>query len=349
MRIAIDTRPLHNDHIFRGAGRYAKNLIEALQTFETEHSYQLFDSASSLPKRADLIHFPYFDPFYLTLPFWTPCPSVVTVHDVIPLVYPEHFPKGIRGSIKWEIQKISLKRIKRIITDSQCSKKDIIRLTGIEGSRIDVIYLASSLKKSFPDSMDILKKRFNISGEFFLFVGDVNWNKNIQGLIQAYALLKKTIKPYPKLVCVGKAFLDKDLEETQWIYSMIKKSHMEDDIVLTGYMTDEDMSSLYRHAQALIQPSWYEGFGFPVLEAMSLGCPVICANSSSLKEIAGPSLMINPNDSSSITEGMKLLIGMSESERKKRINAGRSWADTFSWKKVAHETIAVYEKILGTK
>jgi glycosyltransferase involved in cell wall biosynthesis len=347
MRIAIDTTPLLSGHTNRGVGGYTKSLIEALKAYEPGHAYLLFDSKSQPPHEADVIHYPFFDPFFLTLPFRSPAPTIVTVHDLIPIVFPEHFKKGLRGSIKWEIQKYSLQKKQRIITDSECSKKDIIRITGIKKEKIDVVYLAPSLQTTNGiKNFESVKKQYGIQDDYFLYVGDVNWNKNIPGLLSAFSSFIIHHSSRIPLVLVGKAFLDTTLSQTCEIDRLISDLKIGNHVIKTGYVDEETLSSLYTHALALIQPSWYEGFGLPVLEAMSFGCPVVCSTSSSLSEIAGPSIMIDENDQSSIVDGMERIISLSKEKRKEMIQKGFEWAHNFTWKKTAHETVRAYERSL---
>jgi glycosyltransferase involved in cell wall biosynthesis len=348
MTIAIDTSPLKGGHTNRGVGVYTKKLVDALQKYQPAHTYHLFDSSCRAPIQADIVHYPYFDPFFLTLPIYSPFPTIVTVHDLIPILYPQHFPKGIRGSIKWEIQKYSLQRKQRIITDSEWSKKDIHKLTGIGKEKIDVAYLAPSLQKTAsPKKFEDFNKQYGIKGNYFLYVGDVNWNKNIPGLMKAFSSFIMNHSSFIQLVLIGKAFLDSTLPETREIDALILELGIGNQIIKTGYVDDEILSSLYTHAQALIQPSFYEGFGFPVLEAMSLGCPVICSSSSSLPEIAGPSIMVNPNDSVSIRSGMEHIRSLPQEQRKQLIEKSIEWSDRFTWQKTAKDTVRSYEKILG--
>jgi len=348
MKVAIDTAPLVSGHSNRGVGGYTKNLIEALRTYEPGHTYLLFNSKNQPTPQADCIHYPYFDPFFLTLPICSPKPTIVTVHDLIPIVFPKHFPKGIRGSIKWEIQKYSLQGKHRIITDSECSKKDIMKITGIPNGKIDVISLAPSVqKRAEKTNFESIRKQYGIEGDYFLYVGDVNWNKNIPALLSAFAkFLERETKNKEQrtLLLVGKAFLDTTLPQIREIDRLISDLKIRDSVVRTGYVQEDVLVSLYAHAQALIQPSLYEGFGFPVLDAMSLGCPVLCSDTSSLPEIAGPSIMVEPSDEVSMVNGMKQIYALSKEKRKVLIARGYDWVKQFSWNKVARETVKSYEK-----
>lgn len=328
---------------------YAKHLIDALRTFEPAHTYTLCGPGEKPEKHIDLIHYPYFDPFLRTLPLRTPKPTVVTVHDLIPLLFPKEFPKGIRGTVKWMIQKKALKAKQRIITDAKCSRDDISRIIGFRKDQIDVIPLAPSLdvEKQAHGSGAGLPKIHIPDNPYLLYVGDVNWNKNIPGLLEAFASVTRTASHAPTLVLVGKAFTDQTLKETQDIQKRIHSLGIEPHILMPGYVSDNDLISLYRHAMCLILPSYYEGFGFPVVDAFMLGCPVICSDTGSLKEIAGPALRVDPYSSQSIAEAIIRIAGMDQKKRKTMIADGHVWVRQFSWKTVAHQTIASYEKVLG--
>jgi glycosyltransferase involved in cell wall biosynthesis len=299
MNIAVDTTPLTSGHAARGVGVYTKNLIEALQKYEGKHSYSFFTRGQQLPKDADIVHYPYFDPFFLTLPLQKRAPTVVTVHDLIPLVFPDKFPAGFRGMIKWQMQKAALRKADRIITVSECSKNDVKRLVGIDERKIDVVYSAATDGYKNVTNTTILhklKKKYTLQDNYFLYVGDVNWNKNIPGMIRAFAEFLKKSNTY-HLVLVGRAFLDGTLKETRVIRSVIQELQIADHIICPGYASDEDVAGLYSMADCSLEPSHYEGFGLPVLESMASGCPVLVADNSSLSEIAGPSI---PNHADSI-------------------------------------------------
>jgi glycosyltransferase involved in cell wall biosynthesis len=130
MKIAIDITPLESAHRARGVGVYTKNLIDALETYGKQHTYLYFTGHQLVPPDADVVHYPYFDPFFLTLPLVKIKPALVTVHDLIPLVFPYKFPAGIRGRFAWHVQRLSLRGAKRIIADSNSSKNDIVRIAG---------------------------------------------------------------------------------------------------------------------------------------------------------------------------------------------------------------------------
>lgn len=348
MHIAIDISPLSSGHQGRGTGVYTKELVKALQTYESQHTYQLVDGKDMVAKNADLIHYPYFDPFFLTLPIIKRKPTVVTVHDLIPLVFPDKFPAGVRGSVKWQIQKASLLGATRIITDSDSSKRDIYAIVGFDEQKIDRVYLApSDVYRPIDDKKvhTVLRQKYMIPDQFILYVGDVNWNKNISGLLQAYSQLSGSNAQFKaKLVLVGKAFKDMDLKEIQEIHALIQKLDIENQIILPGSVSEEDLAGLYSMARCLVQPSHYEGFGLPVLEAFACGCPVVAADNSSLSEIMGPAIHVHADKTEDIVNGIQSVFSLSTKEKESLQAKGFDWVKQYTWKKTAHETVKAYER-----
>ena len=355
IRVYINEGPLKNGNAFRGVGEYTRNLIEALGKKKNLRLVK----ANEDP---EIVHYPYFDPFFLTLPLIKRRPTVVTIHDVISLIYPEYYPKGIRGWLKFQIQKFSLKSVAAVITDSKSSKKDIINYLEFPEERTFVIPLASGeeFKKIEAEDLKLkVKKKYNLPERFILYVGDVNWNKNVEGLIRAFKHLISTSEVSPrvklggpstsevKLFLVGKAFEDKNLPEMRLILQLIKELNLIDKIKILGYVSTKDLVGIYNLATVYCQPSFYEGFGLPVLEAMACGCPVVAANASSLPEICGKAaLMVDPYDINDIAE--KIWEVISDKEIKdKLVRRGPAQAKQFSWEKTAYETYKVYQKVVG--
>lgn len=352
MHIAIDKTPLQTGHSVRGVGQYTKLLIESLQKYETQHSFSFFVRGEKVPKNADIVHYPYFEPFFLTLPLIKALPTVVTVHDLIPLEYPENFPKGIKGFVKWQIQKWSIQGVRLIITDSYASKQSILRLIKIPEKNIHVVPLAASPSFTHVGDMKLLmrvKKKFSLPDQFFLYVGDVNWNKNILGLVSAFIRLRAhqalTNGKTAKLVLVGKAFHESSLPELRKLQSAIAQNNLENTVVMLGYVSDSELSAVYRLSTASVQPSFAEGFGFPVLEAMACGAPVVCAKGSSLDEIAGPSIRVHPSDTDDIARGMKEALELTNAQRKHLVDKQLAWQATYSWRRVGRETVKAYEAV----
>ncbi|MDD2482705.1 MAG: glycosyltransferase [Candidatus Shapirobacteria bacterium] len=194
-RIAIDISPTQDGNAVRGVGYYTSNLISALQTeIKSNPNYKnyqidLITNVNDLRSNTyDLIHYPYFDPFKLTLPKKTNIPTVVTVHDLIPRQFKSHFPVGIKGEIKWFIQKHRLLKVDKILTVSHYSKNIINQITKYNLNNIFVTHLAADPTfKVISDSKKLteIQKKYNLPKKFILFVGDINWNKNIPTLVKA--------------------------------------------------------------------------------------------------------------------------------------------------------------------
>jgi len=369
MKVAIDILPLKNANRYRGVGTYTNQLVESLKSLNIPNfSFQLIEGGG-ITKDCDLIHYPFFDPFFLTLPLKKTKPTVVTIHDVIPLVFPEHFPAGIRGTIKFQIQKFSLRNVKAIITDSENSKNDLFKYLNYPKEKIFMVPLAPAEDFKVIKDKNLLKKikeRCQLPENFILYVGDVNYNKNVSGLIRAFAQIEhrtENIEHRLKLVLVGKAFLDENLKETKAILQSIKNLSLRSrtlfltgarnnslkfnkEVIRLGWVPQEDLVGIYNLATVYCQPSFYEGFGLPVLEAMACGCPVVAANTSSLPEIYGEAAVrIDPYDINNMAEGIRKVIGdkvIRNTLRKK----GLKWVKNFSWDKVARKTYEVYQKVV---
>lgn len=351
MKIAIDVSPLKNSkflqHRVRGTGFYIENLKKALLKYFPDNQYTFFVRGEKLSKNIDLVHYSYFEPFFLTLPFFKKYKTVVTVHDLTTLVFPKEFPSGLKGNIKWNIQKIAIKRSNAIVTDSECSKRDIVRYAGIPDKKIHVVYLAASdTFKKMENTLILqsIKEKYNLPDKFLLYVGDVTWNKNLPRLIKA---IQKIDVP---LVMVGKALASREYDHTNpWNQDLVevqKLAEFDKKIIRLGFVPQEDLVVLYNAATVFAMPSIYEGFGLPVLEAMSCGCPVLTSKEGSLKEIAGDAAyFVNAYSVDSIADGTSEVF-FSSKVQKEFSEKGLYQAKKFSWKKTAEETTQVYKNVI---
>lgn len=347
MRVAIDISPIRGMHQFRGIGIYTKLLVRALQEYDKENEYIL--TTKTRLANIDLIHYPYFDFYFLTLPFFRLKPSVVTIHDTIPLVYPNQYIPGIRGKNKFRLQKFKLKRVKAIITDSDRSKEDISRYLDIEPDKIHRVYLASNpLIKLQPYSLQRqFRTKYGISKPYFLYVGDINYNKNVPGLIEAFASVSQDFI----LVLVSRA-MNKDIKETRTIRDQINSLGLSDSIRIVTDLPDDPnlLSAAYSGAFWYIQPSFYEGFGFPVLEAMNCGTPVISSIGGSLREVAGEAaLLFDPLKANDLPMTMMKVINFTKKQRQVYVDRGKVRTIGFSWEKTARETAAIYQKVMKSQ
>lgn len=335
IKVYIDQQPLKSAHAIRGIGSYTRNLLDALRN---QKEVLLVES----PEKADVIHYPYFDLFFNTLSS-TRKTSIVTIFDTIPLIYPKEFPTGIKGKLSFWSQKGKLKRVDSIITISETSKKDIIRFLDVMPSKIHVIYLAQGkeFKKVTNSVAQVAASKYKLPSKFILYVGDVNYNKNVVGLIKAFACLKSNIN----LVLVGKAF-ENDIAETREIFHLIEKLKIKDKVLIPGFVPGEDLVSIYNLATVYCQPSLYEGFGLPVLEAMASGCSVVALASQALIEIGQEAaLFADPKEHQDLASKLDEVIN-NEELRDSLIKKGLSHSSKFGWEKVAEETIKVYNDSL---
>jgi glycosyltransferase involved in cell wall biosynthesis len=349
IKVGIDSSPLKTVHAARGIGVYTRNLIEALEKIKIQNPKIEIEEYNPHKNDYAIIHYPYFDLFYCTLPLIKKIKTIVTVHDVIPLVFPEHYPPGIKGFIRYQIQKFSLKGVQAVITDSYSSKEDIFKYLNYPKEKISVIYLApSKIYKQLKLTSSIIQTirlKYHLPENFVLYVGDINYNKNIPSLVKACERLKIS------LVIVGKQALEKNIDRNHpenkdlvWV-----QDHYSNKVILTGFVPEKELAIIYNLATVYCQPSFYEGFGLPLLEAMACGCPVVAANTSSLPEICEEAaFMVDPYDYNNIAEGITRVI----EDRKTRdmlINRGLNQVKKFSWEKTALMTMEIYQSVLQEK
>ena len=351
MHIAIDISPLQTGHKVRGTGFYLHNLKKSLEQYFPNNQYTFFIQKQKLPNTIELIHYPYFDPFFITLPFQKNVKTVVTVHDLTPIVFSKEFPSGIKGTIKWQLQKHNLQKVDAIITDSENSKKDIVRFIKYPAEKVHVVYLAAGeeFKKlqitNFKFQM--LKKKYNLPEKFALYVGDVTWNKNLPRLIKA---VEKAEVP---LVMVGKALVQENFDKTNlWNKDLIEVqtlSKNNKNIIRLGFVSTEELVLLYNIATLFVMPSLYEGFGLPIIEAMSCGVPVITTKRGSLSEVAEESAYyVDGYSIEDIVNGIKEVFENSQL-RKELSEKGLKQSQKFTWKKTTKQTIEVYKNVLSNQ
>lgn len=345
LNIALIKPPLVG-HQYRGTGEYTRRLYGTLKK-NSDVNISLLGIKSNLDN-FDIVHFPYFDPFFLTLPVLKNKPRVVTVHDLIPLKFPQYFPVGIKGFLKWQVQKASLLRTDAVLTDSEASRKDIIKYTGIDGEKIYVIYLGVGKEFKITRSEKILnkvRKKLNLPDEFILHVGDVNYNKNIEGLVRAFSLVCKSYSSL-NLVLVGDGFVNSSPQLLQ-INDLINSLALCDKVYFIGHVNTDDLVGLYNLAKVYLQPSFAEGFGLPVLEAMACGCPVVVSNTSSLPEIVGKAaILADPYKVDDIKEAMLKMLHFDPLAYRSTVERGLRQVKKYSWEKTVAQTIAVYRQIL---
>jgi len=335
----------------RGVGFYRSHLSTALT------NSGLVDIVTESP---DLVHYPFFDLFYSTLPQRLSLPTVVTIHDLTPLVLPEYYPLGIRAKLNFGRQKLALKNVSAIITDSNNSKKDIADILKIKPEKVFVTYLAVDEEYCLkPTEIQIknIRDKYHLPEKFILYVGGVNPNKNLVRLAQAIIKLnvpvvlvgsefaKTPVETFSIKKILGLQSIHPEVYEFTKLMEIIKNNSQ---IHVLGFVGNEDLNVIYRLANLYCQPSFYEGFGLPVLEAMTAGCPVVSSNSGSLPEIYPPgAISFDPRNQADIETALQKALILKKKDRDNLIKAGQEKATEFSWEKTARETYAVYSSILN--
>lgn len=332
-------------HTQRGTGRYTKGLFNGLQKINDIHVSVIHNTKNS--QNFDIIHYPYFDPFFLTLPLYKRIPTVVTVHDLIPLKYSEGFPIGIKGFMKWNIQKFSLQRTNAIITDSYASKRDICKFAQISPEKISVIFLGVDEDFKVVKNTKALKSvqnKLKLPPRFLLNVGDVNYNKNILTLLKIYKELNSRHNNL-HLVLVGNGFI-KSTPQLREVLNSITNYGLNDKVHRYANISQVDLIGIYNLSTLYIQPSLAEGFGLPVLEAMACGSPTVVNKNSSLIEITGTGgILIDFRNADTVIHAIEHLLE-SKTERIKLQESGFHQVELFQWEKCASHTAEVYRSIV---
>jgi glycosyltransferase involved in cell wall biosynthesis len=304
MRVGIHLGGSQGGHELRGIGVHTSELVKALGKIKDK---DVEVSEYKPGGKYDIVHYTVFKPFQFSIPFEKEAKKVVlTIHDLIPLIYPKHYPGGIKGNLIFLIQKLLIKRnVDAIITISETSKKDICRFLGVDPSKVYVVYLApKDIFKPITDKrlLTAVQKKYNLPNSFALYVGDVNYNKNIPGLIE---MCKEA---GIQLVIAGKQAKDIEKQDLSHPELIHLKGLDWSNVSQLGYVSDGDLAAIYNLADVYIQPSLYEGFALPVLEAKACGTWVIASKIQAHVEI---------------------------SEIK----------EEFSWEKTAKETLEVYKHV----
>ncbi|MDP5029820.1 glycosyltransferase family 1 protein [Paraglaciecola sp.] len=265
-------------------------------------------------------------------------PYVVTIHDMTPFVIPDSFKK-FHGSYQRWYFKLAAKNARKIITVSQNSKNDICRLLDVNDDKVVVVPLAPLESPSVGNQDDSDNPEF-LDSPYLLYVGAIHPRKNVIRLIKAFGLLKKNKNIPHKLMIAGALRWGNDE-----ISSEIDKLQLNDDVQFLGRVSDELLNKLYKNCSAFVYPSIYEGFGLPVIEAMSQGAPVITSIGSSLEEVAGDAAeLIDPYSEEDIARGLeKVLLDTTYADNLRQKGIQR--AKEFTWEKTAKGILDVLESV----
>lgn len=362
MRIVIAAWHLRDFNV--GIGRYCRNLIEAIARVDRNNEYEILMAQGDPPSISqpnfkltrirfpllrrqfweqlshllvepyDVLHFPY-DSFLIR----KRGKFVATIHDMLPALFGQnHFSLSPSKAVSSYLFKHRSKTMDQIITDSECSKRDIIRLLKVPPEKITVVYLGVEDKFFMTCENKGMIRPLGIDREYLLYVGGNSKLKNPEVVIEAYSKLPPVLQKRYGLVLVGDLKQRKDLQE------MVAKKECREGIVFTGIVSDEMLLQLYKNASVFIFPYLYSGFCLPVLEAMASGTPTIASNRSSFPEVTGDAAcLFDPEDSATLAAEIERLLS-DEDLRKNCIRKGLERAGQFTWDKTARETVQVYQK-----
>lgn len=289
-------------------------------------------------KKYDLL----FSPSHYTVPF-SLIPRIVSIMDLGYLDFSGQFKKITFWQLKYWTA-ISIYVSKRIIAISNATKQDIVRHYPYASKKICVTYLGYDKDKyntniSENDVRHILKK-YSIVDDYILFLGTLKPSKNLEGTIEAFAGLKSQFSNLKLVVAGKKGWL------YQQIFEKVKKLNIEERVLFTGFVDEDDKACLYKCAKVLISPSFTEGFGLHVLESMACGTPVVVSDAGSLPEIAGEAgVYVDPKNTKSIVGGLEKILKMPEKGYNQLSQKCIEQARNFSWEKTAKQTINIFERI----
>jgi glycosyltransferase involved in cell wall biosynthesis len=272
------------------------------------------------------------------LPLAHPLPSVVTVHDLGYRYFPDAHPWAQRRYLDWSTR-YSARAATRVIADSLATRDDLVKFYEVPPEKISVVYPGRDESLGPADPAPVLA-RHGLAGDYLLHVGTLQPRKNLIRLIEAAATLRPRW-PALTLVLAGRA---------GWLAEPIlalARRHA-GWVRLLDYVPEADLPGLYSGARAFVYPSLYEGFGFPVLEAMACGTPVICANTSSLPEVAGDAaLLVNPTDTAALAAAIERALA-APPLRAELAAKGLAQVQKFSWQRTAGETLKVLKRAAAT-
>lgn len=358
MRVGVNSQVLGSG-VRHGFSTYLSNILNALRSRYGEHQFlewscrtgaewrmpnQLWWDQAQVPwhafrKKVDLLHVPAFSG-----PVLRTCPMVLTVHDLMYTKHPEWLPTQ-RSRWYWGVWiPLTARWATAVITPSHFTKRDLIELAHVSPDRVHVVPEAiDPLFLTRPSGEPARTSASRLVGKapYLLYVGSVDSRKDWRALMQAFALLL-TRMPEVRLVIVGHI-----IQGRSQIHEHIRACNVTDAVICTGYVDDAELAGLYAGASLFVYPSWFEGFGLPLLEAMAMGVPVISYRTSSIPEVVGDAAILidPPFDYKDLADAMEQML----TDRlycSGLVEKGSHRVKQFSWERAAGETMAVYERCL---
>jgi glycosyltransferase involved in cell wall biosynthesis len=270
--------------------------------------------------------------------------TVVTIHDLVAFLFPSTIPLKYGAYMRYLLRQ-AVKRADKIIAVSHHTKKDLIRILKVPPEKIEVIHEAPSpifYPYDKKKAQARLKQQYGITKKFIYHLGNIEPRKNLIVLLEAFTRVCQDLgKEYQLVVSGQKGWLTRSLNQ------FFKKYSARDQVIFTGYVPMEDLPLFMNGAEVFVFPSLYEGFGLPVLEAMSCGTPIISSNCSSIPEIVGSAgILVDPNDIHALADRIIYLL-KNEEERGRLSQLGKEQAARFLWNEVARKTLIVYQTVKG--
>ncbi len=282
----------------------------------------------------------FHSPFYVA-PLGLHCPLVVTVHDLIPFLF-RIYPRPKQWMVKMGYR-AAVRRAQHVIADSWNTAKDVREILGVPEARVTAVHMAAShcfQAKKQAGELERLQEKYSVHPPYVVAASARNWRtKNLESALKALEIVRSRCGIEFQTAVYGPANgIDALGPEGRWRTLNLRR---------TGYVEAADLAMLFRHAQVFIMPSLYEGFGLPILEAMSCGCAVVTSNAGSLAEVAGQGAQVfAPLDITGMAEAVALLLRNPQELHRWKVSALRRAAD-FSWNTAALETVSVYHRTLG--
>lgn len=333
----------------------ANTKVSQLQAASADSSRSLKDlwamSRAVLKQRVDVFFFPAV---YSYFPVFNRTKIIVTIHDVIADHHPELIFPNAKAKFFWKLkQNIAIRQADLIATVSDYSKKQIVEYFKLPKSRLRIISEGARpvfkvLEQSRETSETLVRHGLTAGEKFLLYVGGISPHKNLAILIDAFQKIS-TDRPDVKLVLVGDYKDDPFFSAYPSLKKQVAELKLENKVIFTGFIPDEDLAHLYNTAQLLVFPSLEEGFGLPAIEAMSCGTPVAASNCSSLPEVLGEAgRFFDPRSTENMAQVLERLLN-DENERNLMRAKGLARAEHFMWKKAAEDTLSIFNELFEQK